>query len=967
MMSRKSVYGFVLFAMIVASSCGGGTDSESYIPPEGMSSLEIVASDADSLEIGFSDNDSHNGVTQDLTLLTTGLNGSTITWTSSDTEVIENDGTVKRPAYSDGDAEVVLTATLTSGDVSEKVTFVLTVLCAPLTDAEAVDEDLKALKIQYSDGDDAENVTHDLVLSTTGSCGSTIKWSSDNVAVSSDGTVTRPTYTDGNSEVTLTAEVSKGNISTTVKYSIIVINSPATDAESVSEDAAKLVIEYSGTDSAGSVTQSLMLSQAGANGTSIDWTSDNENVIATDGTVNRPTYTDGNAEVNLTAIVSKGENSISVSFSVNVIKSPATDAESVAEDAANLAIGYSGTDSAGSVTESLTLPVAGSNGTTIEWVSDTESVIAADGTVTRPSYYTGNASVSLKATISKGDSSKAVSFTLIVIKADQTDEEAVNSDKALVAITYASGDSAASVTKDITLPTSGTSGSTISWTSSDEDVVLTDGTVYPSCISPKSITLTATVSKGSSSATAEFSLTVPKFDLSGIDIAAGTAAAPEDLTFPVVSIGYSALGVSCTATSSSCRYLYIRWSNGSTVTSEPVDGNSGASAYSGLSSSTDYTLVVQGIDRDGNVLFRYCDDLTTAASGSTSYTGISTAEELAAMTTGSTSVKYYLMYDLSLAGTTWSAKGTFQGNFNGGYHTISDITVSGRGFFSALSSARVQNITLSGLTVDTESPNTGGLVGSAVKTTLINCHVIGSVTSSTSRVGGLIGYLEGTSTVTKCSFNGTVKGLYWVGGLIGNTYAYRWYSSYLKISLSQCYASGSVISTGAEFGETAAGGFIGRNYGQETIAVSNSYAMCDVTSNAGGYTVGGFVGKSYSTYSSGVTGYGDLSYTSCYSAGTLSGYHAISSVYPSGGFLGKNQIDDDCSTTVTNCFYDGTECGYFDAADNSLWTAAGTALTDTESVDITNYTGAGWDTSVWAQSSSVNGGCPYLIENPPAE
>lgn len=62
-----------------------------------------------------------NAITADLILRTKGAKGSTITWTSSDENVIRADGTVLRPT--NGNASVVLTATITNGGETRVKTF----------------------------------------------------------------------------------------------------------------------------------------------------------------------------------------------------------------------------------------------------------------------------------------------------------------------------------------------------------------------------------------------------------------------------------------------------------------------------------------------------------------------------------------------------------------------------------------------------------------------------------------------------------------------------------------------------------------------------------------------------------------------------------------------------------------------------------------------------------------------------
>ena len=84
------------------------------------------------------------------------------------------------------------------------------------------------LTIGYADGDNAESVTRDITLPTTGENGVTVTWVSDNdelvnVGTSGTGIITRP---DDNTMVTLTATLTKGNASTTETFTLTIIARP---------------------------------------------------------------------------------------------------------------------------------------------------------------------------------------------------------------------------------------------------------------------------------------------------------------------------------------------------------------------------------------------------------------------------------------------------------------------------------------------------------------------------------------------------------------------------------------------------------------------------------------------------------------------------------------------------------------------------------------------------------------------
>ena len=91
-----------------------------------------VLADIEALGIGFAPGDSFSSVTQNLTLVTVGaVYRSTITWTSSNTAVLNSNGVVTRPEFASGDAAVTLTATVYNNGVSREKAFNLIVSKIP--------------------------------------------------------------------------------------------------------------------------------------------------------------------------------------------------------------------------------------------------------------------------------------------------------------------------------------------------------------------------------------------------------------------------------------------------------------------------------------------------------------------------------------------------------------------------------------------------------------------------------------------------------------------------------------------------------------------------------------------------------------------------------------------------------------------------------------------------------------------
>ncbi|MEC1639559.1 cohesin domain-containing protein [Schinkia azotoformans] len=480
---------------------------------QSQTDAEAVSNAKVALEIGYATGDSVNAVTQDVTLASTGVDGATITWNSDTPSVIGNDGTVTRPANSAGDASVTLTATITKGTETTSKVFVVKVLKQSQTDAEAVSNAKATLEIGYSTGDSVNAVTQDVTLASTGVDGATITWNSDTPSViGNDGTVSRPANSAGDASVTLTATITKGGVTETKVFVVKVLKQSQTDVEAVTNAKAALEIGYGTGDSINAVTQSVILPTTGADGTTITWASDATNVIGVDGTVSRPANSAGDVSVTLTATITKGGVTETKVFVVKVLKQSQIDVEAVSNAKAALEIGYATGDSINAVTQSVMLPIMGADGTTITWNSDTPSVIANDGTVTRPANSAGDASVTLTATITKGTETTNKVFVVKVLKQSQTDAEAVTNAKAALEIGYGTGDSINAVTQSVTLPTTGADGTTITWASDATNVIGLDGTVIrpTNGAGDASVTLTATITKGGVSTTKVFVLKVLK-------------------------------------------------------------------------------------------------------------------------------------------------------------------------------------------------------------------------------------------------------------------------------------------------------------------------------------------------------------------------------------------------------------------------------------------------------------------------
>ena len=244
---------------------------------------------------------------------------------------------------------------------------------------------------------------------------------------------------------------------------------------------------------------------------------------------------------------------------------------------------------------------------------------------------------------------------------------------------------------------------------------------------------------------------------------------------------------------------------------------------------------------------------------------ISTASQLVNLATyvnannNVSSGKYYkLIADITLSGT-WTPMGTsttnraFQGNFDGDYHTISELSINStgdyKGFFGYINGATIQNLYVktSAAGVITAGGNSGILVGYATTgSTVTQCAVVGKISgtaavSAGSGIGGLIGTVRDKGTITKCAADVIVTNTSQnTGGLIGhvsNT------SSANSCTIQNCYTKGSVTGSGNGDNWRGTGGLIGylANYG----IVSNCYSTATVKMNNNSGHGAGLVGVTY--------------------------------------------------------------------------------------------------------------------------
>lgn len=188
-----------------------------------------VALDADKSALTFKtikvDNSAKNNIKTVLTLPTSGAEGSTIIW-SSDSGAIATDGQVTRPAIGEPNQIVHLTATLTKGSLSSTKSFTLTVIASEMSDSDIVANDIVNLTFDSikSNNSIESEITSNLNLINSGENESQISWASSQIGtIAINGSVIRPAFGESDVSVTLTATVTKGSVSDSKTFSLIVL------------------------------------------------------------------------------------------------------------------------------------------------------------------------------------------------------------------------------------------------------------------------------------------------------------------------------------------------------------------------------------------------------------------------------------------------------------------------------------------------------------------------------------------------------------------------------------------------------------------------------------------------------------------------------------------------------------------------------------------------------------------------
>ena len=227
-----------------------------------------------------------------------------------------------------------------------------------------------------------------------------------------------------------------------------------------------------------------------------------------------------------------------------------------------------------------------------------------------------------------------------------------------------------------------------------------------------------------------------------------------------------------------------------------------------------------------------------------------------------------LTADIDLSAYNWTPIKDFAGTFEGGGHSINNMTVTNTacaGLFGFLHGT-VQNLSVSG------SVSSGGGYNYA---------------------GGIAGYNTETGNIINCKYQGEISGtdsIVYAGGLVGLN----------KGAVKNCYNTGTVTAISSY--DNYAGGLAG--YNRDNGTVINCYNTGAVTASGDHYNyAGGLVGFNTNT----------CTVTNCYNTGAVTA--SSGTVRYAGGLIGRHDAG-----TMTNCYWLDTAAGA--ATGSGLGTAA---------------------------------------------
>jgi hypothetical protein len=321
----------------------------------------------------------------------------------------------------------------------------------------------------------------------------------------------------------------------------------------------------------------------------------------------------------------------------------------------------------------------------------------------------------------------------------------------------------------------------------------------------------------------------------------------------------------------------------------------------------------------------------------------------------------------------------FVGVFDGNDNTIRHLTIQSDGtrylgLFGRIASAgSIRNLHLKDFHVSSSSSYVGGLVG-YTRGNITKCHLSGSVSGGTGEWCSYLGLMTGSNsgTIIECTIEGSISsGSTKRGSRIG------FLAGMNRGAISCCDAKGTVTAEGLFFD---IGGLVGENLNN----VADCHTTCSLIINVGS-DYGGLVGSNrgiinrcyatgnisfgeYSDDTGGLVGYNSGSIIGCYASGNVFGAYSTGRL---GGLVGWNWgniINCFCTGSVngsrnvggligenrgsiTHCYSTGSATGY-NTGYNNIGRNIGGLVGDSSNGDVTF---SFWDTETSGLTKSGKG------------
>ena len=308
--------------------------------------------------------------------------GISITWTSSNLDLISLTGVIKRVYV---DTPVTLTAHYVFNGKQQSKSFSIVIKGHPLTPQEIVDMDTSSLILPTE-------TRENLILPTQGSHGSIIVWSSSHpYVISKLGVYYEPI---DNETVILTANIMFEDAEITKTFEVIALQ--MSDSDKVNKDYIMLDLRIP------SPLSHLTLPSRGYFTSSITWTSSHPEIISHTGIYTKPI---GHVNVSMIATITKGDYVMEKTFTINVL---GFDPEDIVSDIDKMLLINHGIDV---IFEHVNLPSKFLNLVDISWTSSHPEIISNTGAFTMPEETTF---ITLSAHIEIADHDIVKDFTFIV-------------------------------------------------------------------------------------------------------------------------------------------------------------------------------------------------------------------------------------------------------------------------------------------------------------------------------------------------------------------------------------------------------------------------------------------------------------------------------------------------------------------------------------------------------------------------